>query len=346
MKKKNSIFSKLMYFVNGIFAILLLLAYVILYLEPEKLGSFAGISLLTPLLILINCAFLIYWILKIKRKFLLSFLILAIGFPNLPRFYKVSGKKTLLTDDIKVMSYNVRMFNKYQWIEEDSIAEKINHLIEQKAADLLCIQEYAPNEGLKKEYPYNYIKYSENNNKFGHAIFSKFPIVNKGSLDFENTANNILFADLKIESDTIRIYNIHLQSLRLNPNKENFGEKDATHLRNRISSAFQTQQHQVERFLAHQEKVSYPIIVAGDFNNTAFSWPYRSILKGRKDAFAAAGKGFDKTFDFRFPIRIDFIMLDKKVKVNHFKTYRNKYSDHFPILARIDRASLLELEDE
>lgn len=345
MRKKNGLFSKFLYFVNSIFALLLLLSYAILYVEPEKLGSFAGISLLTPLLILINCMFLIYWILRIKRTFLLSLIVLAIGFPNLVRFYKVTGKKIILTDDIKVMSYNVRMFNKYQWIEEDSVVTNINHLIHQKSADLVCIQEYAPNEILQKDYAYNYIKYSGNSKQFGHAIFSKYPIVNKGSLDLNNTANNIIFADIKIDTDTVRIYNMHLQSLRLNPDKENFGEKDATHLRNRISTAFQTQQHQVEIFLEHQKTTSHPIIIAGDFNNTAYSWAYRNILKGKKDAFTVAGKGFDKTFDFTFPMRIDFIMLDKGIKVNHFKTYRNKFSDHYPILARLERTSLLQSKD-
>lgn len=346
MQKKNSLFSKFLYFINSIFALLLLLAYVILYVEPEKLGSFAGISLITPLLILINCAFMIYWILRIKRKFLLSFIILAIGFPNLPRFYKVSGKKIILTDDIKVMSYNVRMFNKYEWIEADSIPDKINHLIDQKSADIICIQEYTHNETIEKSYPHNFIKYSENNKHFGHAIFSKYPIVKEGSLDFEKTANNIIYADIKINTDTIRVYNIHLQSLKINPNKENFGEKDVSKLRKRISNAFQVQQHQVEKFLVHQQSTTHPIVIAGDFNNTAYSWPYRNILKGKKDAFVAAGKGFDKTFDFVFPIRIDFVMVDKGIKVNHFKTYRNKFSDHYPILARLERKSLLKSEKE
>jgi len=345
MKKKNGLFSKFLYFINSIFALLLLLAYVILYIEPEKLGSFAGISLLTPLLILINCVFLVYWILRIKRTFLLSFFVLAIGFPNLPRFFKVSGKKIILTEDIKVLSYNVRMFNKYQWIEEDSVATKINDLIHQKSADIVCIQEYAPNEILQKDYPHNYIKYSGDSKQFGHAIFSKYPIVNQGSLDLDNTSNNIIFADIKIDSDTVRVYNIHLQSLKINPDKENFGEKDATQLRNRISTAFQIQQHQVEKFLEHQKTTTHAIITAGDFNNTAYSWAYRNILKGKKDAFVAAGKGFDKTFDFAFPIRIDFIMVDKGVEVNHFKTYRNKFSDHYPILARLERKSLLKSKD-
>lgn len=342
MKNKNSIYNKFLYFINSIFALLLLLAYSIPYIKPENLGSFSGISLLTPSLILINLAFLLYWIIRIKRTFLLSFLILAIGYPNLPRLYKVTGKKVLMTDDIKIMSYNVRMFNKYEWIKEADIATKIYDLIHQKSPDIICFQEYAPVENLKNDYPYNYIQLSKNNKQFGHAIYSKYKIINSGSLDFKDTANNIIFADIKIEKDTIRVYNIHLQSLRINPKKENFGEKDAAKLRSRISTTFNIQQHQVEQYLEHQKATKYPKIIAGDFNNTAYSWAYRSILKEKNDAFVAAGKGFDKTFDFVFPMRIDFIMLDKEIKVNHFKTYHKKYSDHFPIMARIDRNTLFK----
>lgn len=341
VKKKKSIFNSIVYFINSIFALLLVLAYSIPYIKPSHLGSFAGISLLTPILILINLVFLVYWILRIRRAFLLSFIILVIGFPNLSRFYKLSGKKIMLTDDIKLMSYNVRMFNTYEWIKDDSIVGKIDHLIDLKAPDIICFQEYAPNKELTLDYKYRHIVYSKTNKQFGQAIFSKFKIINKGSLDFKNSGNNILFADLLVKKDTIRVYNIHLQSLKLNPKKENFGEEDVTHLRDRISKAFQIQQVQVEQFITHQNTITYPIIVAGDFNNTAFSWPYKKILKNRKDAYVEAGKGFDKTFDFIFPMRIDFIMVDKKIKVNHYKSYRDKFSDHFPIIARIDRESLM-----
>ena len=340
MKKNKSIFNKLVYFVNNLFALLLLLAYVIPYIKPENLGSFAGISLLTPLLILINIAFLIFWMLKLRRAALLSFIVLAIGYPNIPRLYKVIGKKVLMTEDIKIMSYNVRMFNKYEWIQEKDIASKIYDLIHQKSPDIICFQEYAPVETLNNDYPYNYIQLSKNNKQFGHAIYSKYKIVNSGSLGFKDTANNVIFADIKIENDTVRVYNIHLQSLRINPKKENFGEEDAAKLRDRISTTFNIQQHQVEQYLTHQKTTKYPKIVAGDFNNTAYSWAYRSVLKGKNDAFVTAGKGFDRTFDFTFPMRIDFIMLDKGIEVNHFKTYHKKYSDHFPIMARIDRKSL------
>jgi len=49
-----------------------------------------------------------------------------------------------------------------------------------------------------------------------------------------------------------------------------------------------------------------------------------------------AGKGFGNTFDFPFPFRIDFILTDEEIEVNNFKTYKVKYSDHYPIMARLN----------
>lgn len=346
MNKNKSFFHKLLYFINSLFALLLLIAYVLPFIQPQSLGSFAGISLLTPFLILINIGFVVYWLIGLNRTFLLSLIILLIGFPNLSRFYKITGKKVLLTDDIKIMSYNVRMFNEYKWTKTDSIPEKINDLIAHKLPDILCLQEYAANPLLEKEFPYKYVKYKTNKSHFGHAIFSKYPIINRGNLKFKKTANSILFADIKIDKDTLRVYNVHLQSIGINPNKEQFDQKNATRLRNRINKAFIKQQIQVEKLLAHQKTTNHPIIVAGDFNNTAFSWPYRSVLEGKNDAYVEAGKGFDKTYNFAFPMRIDFILVDERIKINHFKAYRDQFSDHYPILARLDKKSVAVANDK
>jgi len=63
---------------------------------------------------------------------------------------------------------------------------------------------------------------------------------------------------------------------------------------------------------------------------------YNKISANKKDAFVEAGKGFGKTFDYPFPIRIDFILTSQEIEVNQFKTFSEKFSDHFPILARIN----------
>ena len=77
-------------------------------------------------------------------------------------------------------------------------------------------------------------------------------------------------------------------------------------------------------------------ILCGDFNNTAFSWVYKELSKNKQDAFKVAGKGLGKTFNYWYPLRIDFILLDSSFDINNFKTFNVHYSDHYPILARIN----------
>ena len=77
-------------------------------------------------------------------------------------------------------------------------------------------------------------------------------------------------------------------------------------------------------------------LFAGDFNNTSYSWVYNQIAKDKKDTYIESGKGFGKTYDYWFPMRIDFILTDQDAISNKFTTYSEKYSDHFPIMAKIN----------
>ena len=168
------------------------------------------------------------------------------------------------------------------------------------------------------------------------AIYSKFPIINKGSLKLENTVNDIIFSDIIRDKDTIRIYNFHLQSLNISPKKENLGEKDSEKLIQKIEQNFLKQVAQTELFLAHEQKWKGKKIICGDFNNTAYSWVYNQISKNKKDAFIEAGISFGKTYNYWFPFRIDFIIADNSAKINQYTTFSEEYSDHYPILARIN----------
>ena len=49
-----------------------------------------------------------------------------------------------------------------------------------------------------------------------------------------------------------------------------------------------------------------------------------------------AGSGFGKTFNYWFPMRIDFIFTDENAVINQFNSFSEKNSDHFPILTRIN----------
>ena len=259
----------------------LLLSYLLPFISPIKIAPFAILSLLVPILITINIFFIVYWLINFKKQFILSSLILAIGWFFTPPFYKLTENTSSLNDDLKVMTYNVRMFNHWKWIDDETIPKKINDFIEKKSPDILLFQEYYSLEKQQFSYPYKYIKTKNQKAKIGLAIYSKFPIINKGSLDLENTSNNIIFVDIIKRKDTIRIYNLHLQSLQLRPDKENFGEADSEKLITRLKDGFKQQALQTEVFLEHEKQWKGKKIVAGDFNNTAYSWVYNQISKNK-----------------------------------------------------------------
>lgn len=334
--KKNKPFDRFLFLINSLLATALLLAYLLPYISPKTIPAFAILSLTVPTLIALNVFFSVFWLLKLKKYFLLSAIVLALGVGYISSFYKFSEKKQILNNDLKVMSYNVRMFNYYKWSKDIGLAQKTFDFISEEAPDILAFQEFYDSEKISFKYPYKYIKTKSRANKFGLAIYSKYKIINKGSLNFKNSANNAIFIDIIKENDTLRIYNLHLESLKINPNKEHFGEKSSEKLLGRLKNTFQKQAQQTEQFLAHEKQWKGKKIVCGDFNNTTFSWVYHKISKDKNDAFVEAGKGFGKTFDYVFPVRIDFILTDTSINTSNFKTYTTKFSDHYPILARIN----------
>jgi len=336
--KKLSLINKIIFVCNIIGAVLLLLSYILPYLQPKAFFALSVLSLGVSVLILLNVAFFMYWLFRLKKQLMLSLIVLLIGYILCGSLYKFTSSKHIENaNNIKVMNYNVRLFNLYEWILQKDIDVKIAEFIKKESPDILSIQDYHRNPDIDfSAFKYKYEKLSGKKLKSGQVIFSKFRIINSGSLDFPNTANNAIFADVVKGKDTIRIYNIHLQSLKIDTNVEKLKQENTTHLFNRVGSTFKMQQSQTELFLKHRETCTYKMIVTGDFNNTAYSYVYRRIKEDLNDAFIEGGNGFGRTYAFKFfPVRIDFILADDAFSVNGFKTYNELYSDHYPIMATL-----------
>ncbi len=337
--KKLKFIDKLLWLINKLLAVVLLLSCILPFLAPKTFSFLSVLSLGVGLLMFLNTAFFVYWLVRLKRQYLLSLVVLIIGYFSFGSFYKFSKSKSIdVPDNFKVMNYNVRLFNLYNWLPEDNIETKIVDFITTEAPDILSLQEYHPHKNIDLSFfKYKYEKLSGKKTKYGQAIFSKYPIVNSGSIEFPKTSNNAIFADVLINKDTIRVYNIHLESMRIDPKVESLKKENSERLFNRVGKTFKMQQFQTELFLMHKKQCTHKMVICGDFNNTAFSYVYRKIKGDLNDSFEEAGQGFGKTYDFRFfPVRIDFILSDKLLKVNGFKTYNECYSDHYPIMATLN----------
>ncbi|MCG2611168.1 endonuclease/exonuclease/phosphatase family protein [Flavobacterium sp. SM15] len=338
--KKLSWLNKLAFFFNIVLAVLTFVAYLLPFLAPKMFPFLSVLTLVLPLMLILNILFLCFWLIQLKRQAFLSAVVFLIGITFFNKFYKFSGKDLIKEDnDFTVMSYNVRLFNVFEWMSKQNIPEDIIDFVGSQDPDILCIQEYSSSANIKLEaYKYKYILIQGDNIRTGQAIFSKFPIVNRGEIEFPNSDNNVIFADIKKKRDTIRVYSIHLQSTKISPDiHEDIDEAKSKKIFRRMSEAFAEQQIQSELIKEHKTECNYPKIICGDMNNSAFSYVYRNIKGNMKDAFEEAGEGFGKTYDYEFyPARIDYILLDKQFDVKSFKTF-DKFvnSDHFPIVTRI-----------
>lgn len=333
--KKLGLIDKLIYLANSIFAFGLLMSLLIPYIPPDSFPLLSVLSLVVSPLLLINVLFLVYWVLRVKRQMLMSLIVLLVCVVQFNAFYRIDFKENppLKENSLKVMNYNVRLFNLYEWIPDDTIPAQISRFIAEQDPDIISFQEYSSTDKVNlKAYPHKHVVLQKESPSFGQAIYSKYPMVNKGDINFKDTGNNAIYADVVKGKDTIRVYNVHLQSLQINEGDIDFDQESSKRLVKRMGNSFKKQQSQAEILDAHIKKAPYKTIVMADLNNTAFSYVYRKIKGNTNDAFAKRGKGLGKTFVIKhIPLRIDFILTDRAFTVNEFQTHKEELSDHFAI---------------
>jgi len=334
------------------------------YISPAKIWVLAFFGLAFPYILLLNILFMFIWILLLKKEFLVSFIAILMGLNHINDFIPIRIGKTntkgLINESshqIKVLSYNVRCFNIYDWISDDNTNQDIFNFIKSERPDIICLQEfyssskkdYRP-EKIKKLFadtPYSHIHYSFKNSKnsgYGIATFSRYPIIKQGTISFPKTTNEAIFTDIVIDDDTVRVYNNHLQSVHLQKRNYNFLDTlslkyDDEHIReirdisSRLKTAYIKRSAQVDAISAHIKSSRFPVIVCGDFNDTPVSYSYRKMRKGLKDAFISSGQGAGSTYQGIFPyFRIDYIFHDKHFRPILFEKVEANLSDHYPIL--------------
>lgn len=343
--KSLTFFQKCVLIANLILILLVMFAYMLAYIPP-KWFEYSSFTLFTPILLIINIFFLIYWVVKKKKQFVISFVVFLVSLHNFDLFFNISPKEQRKASDLSLMTFNVRVLNQYNWNSDKTIPDKIVDFLKEKHPNVVALQEFHKSKDKNFNfYKYRKIIYKNQGDKIGQAILSDYPIISSGSLNFPNTGNNGIFADIVLEKDTIRLYSLHFESFHIDPEIQvgDISQENSKKILSNITKRFETQQGQVEIFQAHKLHCPYNVVVCGDFNNTAYSYLYKKI-KGDDliDSFQRCGNGFGKTLNFKyFPFRIDYILVDKRYKVTSFEVFSDvNLSDHYPLLSTIRKDSV------
>jgi len=351
-------------YLNWIFGLSLVLAYLGTIISPEKIWWLAFFGLVYPWLLIANLLFFLFWLFKLRKNLLISLIAILLGLSQMNNYLPVFNKdqkpekgKDIQYKELKILSYNVRAFNIYEWLNDPNTRKGIFNFVRSEHPDIICMQEFYTSSSIQPERinrifletPYQHISYSiktGGSTGYGIATFSKYPIVNRGRIQFENSANQTIFTDIDVNGEIIRVYNNHLQSLRLRANNYNF--LDSMNLKNKdkqirelqdlsvkLKTAFIKRAKQATIVSNHISKSPYPVIVCGDFNDTPISYTYSKMKKGLTDAFVEAGEGVGSTYLGRLSFRIDYIFYSEEFKAVDFEKVETRLSDHYPILTRL-----------
>jgi endonuclease/exonuclease/phosphatase family metal-dependent hydrolase len=322
------------------------------FVHPSISSWFQVLGLAFPMLFLINLLFLLYWWLQLRLKLIFPLCMAILGLNSMSKYAQYTGEHAAPSSGpVKVGSVNAQLFGAYQnrWFF-DTVAD----VLKAKNLDVVCLQEVYAKKDLegnalklrrKAGFKHHILHRLVPERNYGMMILSRHPIVGSGRVDFPgNTGNMAIFADLLMGEDTIRVYNVHLQSIRFrktdydfvngsdNPNKSNLEQGKG--LLRRMRDAYEKRASQSEAVAAHLKNATGVQVVCGDFNDVPLSYAYRTVSEGLHDAFREAGSGIERTYLGPFPsFRIDYILFSKNMACSQYSSTSEIPGDHKLILA-------------
>jgi endonuclease/exonuclease/phosphatase family metal-dependent hydrolase len=347
---------------NGIAIIGLLASYLAGSISPAAFWPLAFAGLAYPVMLLLAVCFTVLWAFKRKWKLLVFHIILIAVRADLVAAHLQWGGGEEVGDGegIRVMSYNVHMFKAFDMVDNiDPLTTMLGN-IKAERPHIACIQEYfshGKKNTVKAQKAFDAFtlnkhvhlegynspsgtKYSSGN---ALAVITGYPILKRGQLVAANSNSmRCVFSDMLVGDDTIRVYNVHLESMRIK--EEDFeamnqalnldDEPDFLHLKSivrKVRDAFINRANLSNTIAEHIAACPHPVIICGDFNDTPASYSYQRLEKGMKDSFREAGGGFGVTYA-RVPLfRIDNILFSPHFRAAEHKVHHWPHSDHYAV---------------
>ncbi len=365
-RRRFSIFDWLMVVVSVLVAAGFALSWMARLVPPASYGFMSAAGLFAPVLYAANFVCLLYWVIRWRRGVYIPLAVMVAGLWCVTLFFRpqLTQDHTDYSRDrslVSVVSYNVRGMMRPMAGAGSSLRSSMDDVVavvDSLRPDILCIQEFAstperPASRFEQALPlYNYsrkrynIFSSESNHGWGNAIYSKFPIAGSGHIDFEGTNNSILWADIAVRRDTVRVFNAHLQTTAIKASDERYivdmdftGDETLSRVKGmvgRLTQNYIIRSAQADSLAARIAASPYPVVVCGDFNDTPVSWAYRRIARGLKDSFREAGRGYGHTYRGFFDmLRIDYMLHSPRMTCVWYASPSFDNSDHNPVAVKL-----------
>jgi len=287
-----------------------------------------------------------------SRKAWIALLALVISTPGVRKSFAF-GSKVDSPNSIKVMSYNVHLFDHIdRTTEKEAFYNQVVNFVREQSPDVLCFQEFAKYKNgvtidkFAESIGFPYVLYNQDNSFGGNVVFSKYPIskVSEDSGFGKGNAFGVMALVDTGERGSFYLASVHLISYKLSNHEidvlvrpsEQHNALDTVGMSviRKLKYGYEQRAEEIGTVLQAMPPVNGPVIVCGDFNDTPLSYVYRQMQKaGFVDTFTKVGHGIKPTYAGRLPLlRIDYIWANDKVTPLNFNRCRYKASDHYPVI--------------
>ncbi len=367
-RKRPSRWHLPLWWANGLAVLVLLLTYLAPHVSPKLFWPLTMLAYAFPFQLLLHAGFLCYWLLFRRKRMLLSGIALLVGYGHVADHVQVFGSDEkpadAIGDGVKLLSWNVRLFDLYNWDDNVRTRDAIFDVLKQEDAGILCLQEFfhSPDQrffrtrdaimgklGHRAEHlawTHRVKKYDQH---FGIATFTRHRIAARGRLDFGRKTNNIcIWTDIVIGLDTIRVFNAHLASLHFGHAEYQFidsmrADPNAGAIQSRGGRILELVRDGAVRRAGEAAVIDsalraspHPAVFCGDINDVPMSYAYHRLRGPMLDAFTESGRGLGGTYIGKLPkLRIDHILHDEAIASWGFRTLPQKLSDHHANAAMI-----------
>ena len=278
-------------------------------------------------------------------------LVLVATWPSFMLVFSLGLGTTALPEDETqawgVLSFNVRRLDEYNWLKGDQTRRDLATWLSSRQEEVWCLQEF-PKNG-KSVLQESGFAWSSSGRKVlgwpngsGPAMATTFPVKSWTTWMFPDEAGRgrVLEADLETPSGTVRVFNVHLQSLYFSHAdyaavEDGPSREEGLRLLGLVTKASEARAAQAKELKKRMDDSPYPVVLAGDFNDTPMSYAVRQLRQGRvRDAFDAATLGLGGTHIGTVPgLRIDGVLVDTTLVVHKQETHGVILSDHHPVTA-------------
>ncbi len=356
-------FRRFFFILNCIIAVIFLFSCLVPYLNTQAWWFTGFLGLLTPYLVILLLLFVFFWLVFKPFFSLLSLVVLLVGYKQISVLFAFNKNQTFVqkkqVNHLRLVDWNIRSFKGLSQQGYKKRADRVSaaEVILQEKPDIICLQEFNHSTAqnninlFKKDFPYYFFsrdfKRKSSGYEAGSIIFSRYPIVDSGKYQYPgNLGESLIYADIVVKADTIRIFTTHLQSFR-------FTQQDYE----RMETIKRTEEQSLNASLSLAQKMKraftrrgvqttivrnvlnaspYPSLICGDFNDVPNSFTYFQIRAEWQDAFLATSLGIGSTYLGLAPtLRIDYVLPDTNFFIHQFDMVDEGLSDHLMLVTDI-----------